>query len=189
MDWYKETLSLWRSGAWQLCPDKRPEISIKTSILLHSWSYSSWSLILCVCVGVLSRVWFFATPWTITHQAPLSMGFLRQEYWNELPFHSQSRDWTLSPTLQVNYLPSEPPGKHKNTGVGSLSLLQGILPTQGLLHCRQILYQLSYRESPVFSYGIPDILNKLQMNKCWIIYKRNLTKCIRKLALKRKINS
>ena len=38
-----------------------------------------------------------------------------------------------------------------NTGVGSLSLLQGIFPTQdlnwGLLHCRQILYQLSYQES------------------------------------------
>ena len=40
----------------------------------------------------------------------------------------------------------------KNTGVGSLSLLQGIFPTQesnqGLLHCRQTLYQLSYQGSP-----------------------------------------
>ena len=56
-----------------------------------------------------------------------------------------------SPALQVDSLPSEPPGKLKNTGVGSLSLLQGIFPTQelnwGLLHCRQILYQLSYREA------------------------------------------
>ena len=46
-------------------------------------------------------------------------------------------------------LPSEPPGKPKNTGVSSLSLLQGIFPTQelnrGLLHCRWILYQLSYQ--------------------------------------------
>ena len=30
----------------------------------------------------------FATPWTIAHQNPLSMGFLRQEYWNGLPFPS-----------------------------------------------------------------------------------------------------
>ena len=30
----------------------------------------------------------FATPWTIAHQAPLSMGFPRQEYWRELPFPS-----------------------------------------------------------------------------------------------------
>ena len=53
-----------------------------------------------------------------------------------------------SPALQVNSLPAEPPRKPKNTGVGSLSLLQGIFPTQesnwGLLHCRRILYQLSY---------------------------------------------
>ena len=48
-------------------------------------------------------------------------------------------------------LPAEPQGKPKNTGVGSLSLLQRIFPTQGsnqgLLHCRQILYHLSYQGS------------------------------------------
>ena len=53
-----------------------------------------------------------------------------------------------SPTLQADSLPAEPPGKPKNTGVGSLSLLQGLFPTQesnqGLQLCRQILYQLSY---------------------------------------------
>ena len=42
----------------------------------------------------------------------------------------------------------------KNTGVGRLSLLQGIFPIQesnrGLLHCKQILYQLCYQRSPVF---------------------------------------
>ena len=42
----------------------------------------------CVCVKSLSRVWLFATPWTIAHQAPLSMGFSRQEYWSGLPFPS-----------------------------------------------------------------------------------------------------
>ena len=56
-----------------------------------------------------------------------------------------------SPTLQVDYLPAEAPGKPKNTGVGSLSLLQQIFPTQesnqGLLHCKRILYQLSYQLS------------------------------------------
>ena len=48
------------------------------------------------------------------------------------------------------YGPWNSPGQ--NTGVGSLSLLQGIFPTQesnpGLLHCRQILYQLSHKGSP-----------------------------------------
>ena len=57
-----------------------------------------------------------------------------------------------SPALQADSLPAEPQEKPKNTGVGSLSLLQGIFPTQelnwGLLHCRWILNQLSYVGSP-----------------------------------------
>ena len=61
----------------------------------------------------LSRVQFFATPWTVTHQAPLSVGFSRQEYWSGLPFPSPGdlpdpgiEPW--SPTLQGDTLPSEP---------------------------------------------------------------------------------
>ena len=57
-----------------------------------------------------------------------------------------------SPTLQVDSLPVETQGKPKNTGVGGQSLLQWIFPTQelnrGLLHCMQILYQLSLKGSP-----------------------------------------
>ena len=67
--------------------------------------------------------------------------------WVAFPFSrwsSQPRDQT-----QVDSLPAEPQGKPKNTGVGSLSLLQGIFPTQesnqGLLHCRWIPCQLSYQ--------------------------------------------
>ena len=58
-----------------------------------------------------------------------------------------------SSSLQTDSLPSESPRKPKNTGVDSLSLLQVIFLTQelnkGLLHCRQILYQLSYQGSPI----------------------------------------
>ena len=58
-----------------------------------------------------------------------------------------------SPTLQVHSLPAEPQGTPKNTGEGSLSLLQWIFLTQelnrGLLHYRWILYQLSYEGSPM----------------------------------------
>ena len=58
-----------------------------------------------------------------------------------------------SPTLQVDSLPAEPQGKPKNTGMGSLSLLQQIFPTQklnwGLLHYREILYQLRLPGSSV----------------------------------------
>ena len=42
----------------------------------------------CVCVYMLSHVQLFATLWTVTHQAPLSMGFSRQEFWSGLPFPS-----------------------------------------------------------------------------------------------------
>ena len=41
-----------------------------------------------VKVKSLSRVQLFATPWTVAYQAPLSMGFSRQEYWSGLPFPS-----------------------------------------------------------------------------------------------------
>ena len=65
---------------------------------------------------------------------------------------SWPRNQTGVSALQADSLPAEPQEKPRNTGVGSLSLLQGIFPTQesnpGLLHCRQILYQLSYEGSP-----------------------------------------
>ena len=84
-------------------------------------------------------------------------GFSRPEYWSRLlcppPGNLPNpgiEPW--SPALQVDSLPSEPPGKPKSTGVGSWSLLQGDFLTQewnwGLLHCRWILYQLSYPWSP-----------------------------------------
>ena len=98
-------------------------------------------------------------PWTVASQAPLSMGFSRQEYWSGLPFLtpgdlSKPGIKPRSPTLQADSLPSEPPRKPKNTGVGSLSLLQGTFSTQEwnrcFLHYRWILYQLSYQGSLSF---------------------------------------
>jgi len=69
-----------------------------------------------------------------------------------------------SPALQVNSLPVEPPGKPRNTRVGSLSFLQGIFLTQeelnwGLLHCRQILYQLSSQGS----HSLEGLMLKLKL--------------------------
>ena len=45
----------------------------------HCWVFFSMR----VCM--LNRVWLFVTPWTVAHQAPLSMGFSRQEHWSGLP--------------------------------------------------------------------------------------------------------
>ena len=64
----------------------------------------------------LSRVQLFATPQTVAHQAPPSMGFSRQEYWSGLPFPSPEDlpDPGIergSPALQADASPSEPPGR------------------------------------------------------------------------------
>ena len=64
----------------------------------------------------------FVTPWTVAHQASLSMGFSRQEYWGGLPFPSPGEfpDPGIeprSPALQVDSLPSEPLGKLQGTGL------------------------------------------------------------------------
>jgi len=45
----------------------------------------SFILNYCAMLSHFSRVWVFVTPWTVAHQAPLSMGFSRQEYWSGLP--------------------------------------------------------------------------------------------------------
>ena len=56
---------------------------------LASTNLLSVSMILFhVCACMLNHVWLFVIPWSVAHQAPLSMGFLRQEYWSGLPFPS-----------------------------------------------------------------------------------------------------
>ena len=68
----------------------------------------------------MSRVRLFATPWTVARQAPLSMGFSRQEHWSGLPFPSagdllnpgvESASLT-SPALAGGFFTTAPPGKH-----------------------------------------------------------------------------
>ena len=144
-----------------------------------------------MCVQSFSHVRPFVTLWTVPHQAPLSMGFSRQDYWSGLPcpppghlpdpgieitsafisciagrffthwttWEAPNQGWNESESRSVVsnslwphglYSPWNFPGQ--NTGVGSLSLLQGIFPTQGSNpgppHCRRILYQLSHKGSP-----------------------------------------
>ena len=67
-------------------------------------------------VKSLSRVQLFATPCTVAYQAPLTMGFSRQEYSSGLPFPSPGDLPSPgiepgSPALQADALTSEPPGK------------------------------------------------------------------------------
>ena len=74
-------------------------------ILVH---FACWS----VSCSIVSDS--FLTPWAIAHQAPLSMGFSRQKYWNWLPLPSPGSllDTGIepgSPALQADSLPSQPP--------------------------------------------------------------------------------
>ena len=73
-------------------------------------------LYIVVVVQSLSCVQLFSTPWTVAHQAPLFMGFPRQEYWSGLPLSSPVSfpDSGIEPessTLAGRFFTTEPPGK------------------------------------------------------------------------------
>ena len=74
-----------------------------------------------VCAQLLSHVQFFATPWNVAHQSPLSMEFSKQGYWSGLPFPSPEYLLNprvkpashVSPTLAGRFFTTVPPGKSK----------------------------------------------------------------------------
>ena len=103
---------------------------------------------MCVCVKVAQSCLILCSPMDYPVCGILQARILE---WVAVPFSRGLPNPGIeprSPTLQVDSLPAEPQRKPKNTGVGSLALLQRIFPTQewnrGLLHCRRVLYQLSY---------------------------------------------
>ena len=98
------------------------------SVMPCSHLTSSFNPSRCMKVKVksLSRVQLFATPWTVAHQAPLSMEFSRQEYWSGVPFSSPGDlpnpgIEPRSPTLQADALPSEPPGKPQELPIPTIN--------------------------------------------------------------------
>ena len=80
---------------------------------------------------VLSHVWLSVTPWTVAHQAPLSMGFSRQEYWSGVPYPTPG-DLpdpginTASLALASEFFTAVPPGKPPYY-TGSLSKGQEVI--------------------------------------------------------------
>ena len=103
------------------------------------------------------------TPWTVAYQAPPSMEFSRQEYWSGLPFPSAGNlpNPGIKPTsltLQVilyQLIHQESPRKLEWVGY---PFFQHIFLTQesnwDLMHCRYILYQLSYQGCPNSSVSL-----------------------------------
>ena len=70
-------------------------------------------------VQPLSHIWLFATPWTVAHQAPLSMEFSRQEYWSRLPLPFSGdlpnpEIKCISPALAGSFFTTALPGKLGN---------------------------------------------------------------------------
>ena len=124
---------------------------------------------------MLSCVQLSATPWTVARQAPLFMGVLKAGIleWLLCPLPRELPNPGIKPrslSLQVNSLLSESPGKPKSIGAGSLSVLQGIFLTQesnrGLLHHRQILYQLSYQGRPNLRGQLRNF-SEVPVSKVW----------------------
>ena len=101
-----------------------PDRTLGRAVLLFLATELTASLSLELCC-LLSHVRLFATPWTAAHQAPLSMGFSRQEYRGELPCPPAGH----LPILrllhsQVDSLPTEPFGSPVSTdGKGSFRAL------------------------------------------------------------------
>ena len=104
----------------------------------------------CVCVCVSHSVLSNSViPWTIVHQAPLSMGFLRQKYWNGLPVLSRGYlpDPGSNPALphcRQLLLLSEPPGKPKRKADTSRLMLMPVTwvrrhkPEDATAHSRDV---------------------------------------------------
>ena len=133
---------------------------------------------LCVCCAVLSRSVVSESLWP--HGLyPIRLlypwWFSRQEYWSGLPCPPPGDLLNpgiepRSPTLQVDSLPSEPPGKPKNTGVGSLSLLQRNFPTQESIELRSPTLQADFLpvelpRKPRFIYILPQKKKKKKKEK------------------------
>ena len=81
-------------------------IFLQSLTVINSWI----STVCCMPWGFFSHVWLFVTPWTVAYQAPLSMGFPRQEYWSRLPCSTprnllDSGIKPMSPVSPVDSLP------------------------------------------------------------------------------------
>ena len=153
---------------------------------MTAWLNTQRSLKLCLHCSVLCLVTQSGptpcNPWAVAHQAPLH-GVLQARIleWTAMPSSRgsfQPRDQTHVSRTACEFLTILAPGKPKNTGVGSLSLLQGIFPAQelnqGLLHCRQILHQLSHQESPCLLQSIKCVTHYVFKTQCTYLNLRKL---------------
>ena len=128
---------------------------------------------------LVSRVWLFVTPWTVAHQAPLFMGTLQARILEWVAMLLCSRSSPFRDRTQVFYIASgfftiwatrEAP---KILEWVAYPFFRGIFPTQesnwSLLHCRQVIYQLSYWRSPITTEPEINFWNSLIYLKFQVI--------------------
>ena len=92
LTWPLLTLWSWREGRNE--GRRKGTFSLPLPVRPQSYQVRTpplWPRSPFVCVYMLSCPWLFATPQTVACQAPMSMGFSRQEYWSGLPFFSPGR--------------------------------------------------------------------------------------------------
>ena len=119
--WEQELLFLWSWGeSPSLCEClHQPGSSLNPLLLVFCGCFLTRVCVcVCVCSQLLSPVQLFATPWTVACQAPLSMGFSRQEYWSgllfppgDLPHLGVKPVSPASPALTSGFFTTELPGK------------------------------------------------------------------------------
>ena len=113
---------------FKFSPYLKLQCPLNSALFSNEWEFSSfpseWKIVpdsMQACMlGIFSRVQFFVTLWTVAHQAPLSRGFPRQEYWSELPLPSPGYlpDPGIEPQSPVfagRFFTAEPPGKPINS--------------------------------------------------------------------------
>ena len=108
---------------------KQVEVS---KCLWHCW------ITIVYMLSCFSHVWLFVTPWTIAHQAPLFMGFSRQDYWSGLPFPPPGDlpspgikpESLVSPAFAGGFFTTAPPGNPNQNIPGLKNLWHFSLPTE-----------------------------------------------------------
>ena len=111
-------------------------------IWVISWTFPRWRCPL----SCFSRVWLFATPWTVAHQTLLSLGFSRQDYWSGLPF--------------------PPPGDLPNPGIESTFLTSTCIGRWVLHHEHQLGSPKVQVDGGTLPFGWPWIIGSSTL--CWL---------------------
>ena len=139
----------WDDGSLWVVTLRRKTLPLKLSSLLNLLSVPAVKYKSHYVLSILRKKTLGILCWSSDWELPLQLA----QVWSLVRKLSESESHSVvSDSLRPRGLCSPWHSPGQNTGVSSLFLLQGIFPTQGLnpglLHCRQILYQVSHKESP-----------------------------------------